>query len=213
MGAVRQQSVRSIFLNAGRRIPGLKRDPSVAFIAQSGHAYGPSSENLDPLKSFLLNKYPLLDEMIMQVMTHKSFGNGIKPYNEKLAVMGSKLINLFCAKMVIEAPSTNELTINNKNLDVLGTPISVELTKRALYGLFAKMHKLTDTMFWKSYGTDVGFESSGEMKVAAQMMFALIGAVTFVHGKTAAEQFIKDQIMGAEPGLEKIASQILERGD
>ncbi|KAK6455491.1 ribonuclease-III-like-domain-containing protein [Scheffersomyces xylosifermentans] len=207
----RYSALRSIYLHKGPRVAGLKRDPEEAFVTHNGHKYGVSEENLKPIKSFLSDKYAITDDLALQVLTHKSFGNGIKPYNEKLGAMGSKMLNLFFAKFVVEQPSTNELAINGKNLDVLGTPVAKELAGRLALGIFARSNNLNSTMFWKSYNHGVGFETSGEMKVSAQMMYALVGAVTFVHGKTVAEEFIREKLLGASPSIEDITSSVVEK--
>lgn len=190
---------------------GLKRDPSEVFTTVSAHKYGDSPENLAPIKQFLADKYAISDSMALQVLTHKSFANGIKPYNEKLSTMGLKVLNLFCAKYTTNTPATtNENAIAGRNMDVLGSPMSRELAGRLALGIFAKTHKLNEVLFWKSYNHSLGFEASGEMKVSAQMMYALIGAVTFTHGKHVAEEFILEKLMGTTPSLEQISASVVE---
>lgn len=180
-------------------------------MTRTGIKYGVSAENLQHIKLFLDSKYAISDELALQVLTHKSFGNGIKPYNEKLSAMGSKVLNLYLSKYVIDHPTKNENAIDGKNLDVLGTPISRSLADRKAVGLFAKAAKLNSVMFWNSYNTGVGFESSGEMKVSAQMVYALVGAVAFQHGKSTAEEFIKEKLIGGQPSLEDIAVLVVEK--
>lgn len=203
---------RNVYLHKGPRVAGLKRDPEEVFVTRTGHQYGTAEENLKEVKLFLSLKYAISDDMVLQVLTHKSFGNGIKPYNEKLSALGSKVLNLYMAKYVIDHNTTNELSINGKNLDVLGTPMSKELSGRMAVGLFAKSSKVNNVMFWNSYNQGLGFETSGEMKVSAQMMYALIGAVTFSHGKQIAEEFIKERFLGGEkPTLEDITVLVVEK--
>lgn len=205
------QQSRNIYLHKGPRVSGLKKDPELVFITNEGVKYEQSPENLQYIKSFLDEKYMIPDELILQVLTHKSFGNGIKPYNEKLSAMGSKILNLYFAKYCIEDVTTNENLINGKNLDVLGTPIAKELGGRLSLGIFAKTYKLNSIMFWKSYNYDMEFESSGELKVSAQMMYALIGAVNFIHGKTVSEEFIKQKFIDMKPSVEEITKTILKK--
>ena len=174
----------------------LKRDPEEVFITNHGYKYGKTQENLKHIKGFLPEKYSISDDLALQVLTHKSFGNGIKPYNEKLSAMGAKILNLFCAKLVTDKSTTNENAIDGKNLDSLGSPIAKELLQVVCpWGYFAKTTNLNSIMFWKSYNHDLSFESSGEMKVSAQMMYALVGAITFTHGKEIAEAFIRVKIV------------------
>lgn len=204
-------SSRNIYLHTGKRVAGLKKDPQQVFTSSQGHKYGENAENLQYVKDFLLNKYAINDELILQVLTHKSFGNGIKPHNEKLSAMGSKLLSLFTAKKCIETPqTTNELAINGLNFDVLGSTVSRELNGRLTLGLFARNSNLNKIMFWKPYTDGLNFESSGELKVGAQMIFALIGAVNFVHGKQVAEEFINEKLFESSPSIEKITASIIE---
>ncbi|KAK6890782.1 Large ribosomal subunit protein mL57 [Candida tropicalis] len=194
---------RSIYLHKGPRIEGLKRDPESVFVSPKGTKYGVNEENIVNIKNFLGEKYAIPDEVALQVITHKSFGNGIKPYNEKLHIMGSKLLSLFFVKHVTNPKSTdNTRAIEGKNLDVLGSPISKELVGLKTAGNFAKLNKLNDVMFWKSANSTLGFESSGEMRVSGQMLNALVGAVNFYHGKEKAEQFINEKLVD---GFENIS--------
>lgn len=207
----RLTQVRSIYLHSGTRVAGLKRDPEQAFTTNTGIKYGISEENLKYIKGFLGDKYGISDELALQVITHKSFGNGIKPFNEKLGVMGSKIMNLFFAKYVTSTKTPNEMTINGLNLDPLGSPMAKELTARLSNGLFAKQNQLNTIMFWKSFNHDLSFESSGELRISAQMIYALVGAVTFTHGKQVAEQFLHEKFLNANPSIEDITARIIEK--
>lgn len=200
---------RNIYLHKGPRITGLKRDPQEVLITNQGHQYGNTEENIKYIKEFLQDNYKITNELALQVITHKSFANGIKPYNEKLSAMGSKILNLHLGKLVIETSSNtnNDMAINNKNLDILGQPIAKELTGRLALGIFAKVNKLNSIMFWNSYNQGLSFESSGELKVSAQMMYALIGAINFTYGKEVTERFINEKIF---PSIETITRQIIE---
>lgn len=209
--SLRVNPTRNIYLHKGERVAGLKRDPEEVFITNHGYKYGKTQENLKHIKGFLPEKYSISDDLALQVLTHKSFGNGIKPYNEKLSAMGAKILNLFCAKLVTDKPTTNENAIDGKNLDSLGSPIAKELAGRMSLGLFAKTTNLNSIMFWKSYNHDLSFESSGEMKVSAQMMYALVGAITFTHGKEIAEAFIREKLFGTEPSIEDITATIIDQ--
>lgn len=173
----------------------------------NGLRHGVNERNLKLLKSFLTDKYAISDDLALQVLTHKSFANGIKPYNEKLSTMGLKLLNLYLAKFVLSGQSQNDLAINGINLDVMGLPMAKELGGRTLVGLCAKQTGLTSAMFWKSYNPQLSFEKSGELKVSAQMMYAMVGAVTFVHGKEKAEQFVLERLLDK---LEAITAELVE---
>lgn len=209
--AIARAFTRNIYLHRGPRIAGIRREPSEVLVLTTGHLYASSADNLKHIKQFLLDKYAIPDEMALQVLTHKSFANGIKPFNEKLLTMGSKLLNLWLAKYVVNQPTQNELAVNGHNLDVLGTPMAKELSGKIALGVFAKTEKLNSVMFWKSYNSELSFEQSGELSVSAQMMYALVGAVTFVHGKKVAEEFVEQKLFGGSLSLETITEQIVQR--
>ncbi|CAK7894390.1 54S ribosomal protein L15, mitochondrial [[Candida] anglica] len=201
---------RTIYLHSGKRVQGLKKNPEDVFKTHNGAVYGPSHENLQYVKAFLQDKYSISDDLALQVLTHKSFGNGIKPYNEKLAALGSKLVSLFFLKYATNQPTTNETAINGKNMDCIGMPLTKSLSERAPMAFLAQQNNLNKVMFWKSYNHDLSFGRSGELKVSAQMVYALVGAVAFSHGKVVAEQFIQDRFVNATPSLDGIASKLLE---
>lgn len=188
---------------------GIRKDPAQVLAVKSGHKYEQSETNLQRIKSFLLDKYAIPDDMALQVLTHKSFAGGMKPYNEKLSVLGSKLTNLFLGKYVLERETQNENAVNGKNLDVLGSPIAKELGGRTSLGVFAKKLDLNRVMFWKSYNHLLSFEASGELKVSAQMVYAMVGSVAFIHGKTAAETFVREKLLTGDHSIETIAAKFL----
>lgn len=202
---------RNVYLHKGQRLAGLKKDPEQVFVNEQGLKYQ-DANNIQHIKQFVGPQYNISDDLALQVITHKSFANGIKPFNEKLSAIGLKLLNLYFAKYVIEQPSKtstkNENTINGLNLDILGQPISKELSGRLSVGIFAKLNKLNSIMFWNSYsGQGLGFESSGELRVSAQMIYALIGAVHLTHGKKIAEEFISEKIVSE---VENITREVIE---
>lgn len=78
------------------------------FVNHNGIEYELNQDNIQHIKSYLGDKFQIPDEIALQIITHKSFGNGIKPYNEKLAAMGSKLLSLFAAKHVVNKPTEKD---------------------------------------------------------------------------------------------------------
>lgn len=202
---------RSLYLHQGPRVEGLKRDPKEVFVNHNGIEYELNQNNIKHIKTYLGSKYEIPDEIALQIITHKSFGNGIKPYNEKLAAMGSKLLSLFAAKHVVNKPTEKDakLVIDGKNLSILGSRIAKELYGRKSTGYFTKLNGLNEIMFWKSRNPTLKFESSGELKVSSQLLYSLIGAVNIYHGKAKAEEFISDNLI---KGLEEVTKDLVHRG-
>ncbi|CAH6722628.1 54S ribosomal protein L15, mitochondrial [[Candida] jaroonii] len=198
---------RNIYLHRGSRISGLKKHPEEVFTNYKGIKYEDIDSNTQYINEFLTDKFKIDNKLALQVITHKSFANGIKPHNEKLVAMGSRVLNLFLVKHVTSQQTTNELAINNQNLDILGQPFSRELSGRLSLGIFAKVEKLNTIMFWNTYEHGLSFENSGELKVSANLVYALIGAINFTHGKTVAEEFIKEKVL---PQVEDITKKIFD---
>ncbi|CAK9436884.1 mitochondrial 54S ribosomal protein mL57 [Lodderomyces beijingensis] len=205
-----RRSSRSVYLHHGPRIEGLKRDPKVAYLNPQGTEYALNEANISQITSYLGSEYQIPQDIALQCITHKSFANGIKPYNEKLAAMGSKLLNLALVKYVIHknaaADSENPTSINGKNLSVLGSRWSRELASPEAAGYLARAESLNKTMFWTSRNPSLKFDASGELKVSSRLLYSLVGAINLYHGKAQAEKFIRENLI---EGLEALAVQLV----
>ncbi|KAG7660689.1 uncharacterized protein J8A68_005806 [[Candida] subhashii] len=183
--SVNYTSIRSIYI----RTP-----PKTEPVEDKQSALTEQQKTIARVKEFLGEKYAIPDELALQVMTHKSF-DGLKPHHEKLQILGSHLMKLYFAKHAIQRPHKNdELAINGMNLDILSTPYHTALTNPRSLGYFAKHEKLNEGLRWKCSSTQLGFESSGEMRVSAMIVNSIVGAIDFVYGKQIAEEFIHEKM-------------------
>lgn len=162
-------------------------------VSSNGIKYELNQENIAEVKEFLGEKYAIPDEIALQALTHRSF-DSYKPHNEKLQALGIPLLRLYFIKHAINRPHLNNLLINGKNLDILGTPYSTVLYNAKTSGHFARHHGLNKKLFWKCTSANMGFEGSGEMKMSANLISSLIGAVNYIHGKKVAEEFIHEKL-------------------
>ncbi len=80
--------IRSLVYLKPKKSNGIKRPEAEYLVSSQGNQHGTSPSNLESVKMFLGDKYKISDELVLQAITHKSFAHGLKPYNEKLAIMG-----------------------------------------------------------------------------------------------------------------------------
>lgn len=180
------------YLHKGSRVRGLVRDESDYLVSPKGVAYGASEESLSPLKKLLGQEYQLQDDVSLQVLTHKSFAHGKKPFNEKLAVLGSHFLKY----------KASIFTINTQGLDKMGTQKSKELISEKSLARFLEGTGIGESIYWKKRDplqTDA--KQSGQMSVYARTGEAIVGALLLTHGKTKATKFVDEVLLSGDNSL------------
>ena len=187
------------YLHRGSRVRGLVRDESDYLVSPKGIPYGASEESLSPLKRLLGDQYALPDEVSLQVLTHKSFAHGKKPFNEKLAVLGSHFLKY----------KSSIYTINTDGLSHIGTQGAKQIISERVLARFVENAGVGESIYWKKRDplqTDA--KKSGQHAVYARTAEAIVGAILLNHGKDTASRFVYDVLLNGEDGLVKAASQI-----
>lgn len=192
--------VRKLNLQSGSNITEPEKNIN-SFRCKNGLIHEKSEENLKYIKSFIGQKYKLSDDLILQILTHKSFFNGIFPHNEKLSEFGNNFLRFFFAKHTLSKSfdkNSNSAVINFNLLDDFETRnISDNLT----LGMFSKLNKLNTVLFWTPIANELSFERSGELDVSSTMIRALIGAITLIHGKRMSESLIENKFLNGSYNL------------
>lgn len=188
---VKAQSTRSLTRSVGylhaqpTRVRGLVRDPATFLQSPCGKPY--DIQTVTPLKTFLGSEYAIEDNVLLQVLTHKSFAHGSKPFNEKLAVSGSHFLKY---KSAIHSVNTE------KGLSALGSAESRKVLSNNVLSGYVKQHGFADVMFWKKRDALITDEiKSGEVAVRAGVLEALIGALLLTRGKDVAEKFVSEKLL------------------
>lgn len=139
-----------------------------------------------------------------QALTHKSFDHGGRPFNDKLAYLGKRILDLQTSLVLLQQPLSPENQVN-KHLYVFAHPSlsglenitphakSTTLDKRRLAQL-AGTYGLDKVTRWKPRKTD-RLESSGVEVVLAQTMYAIVGAVALQNGGDVAAKLAKERIL------------------
>ncbi|KAM0723705.1 hypothetical protein Q7P37_000693 [Cladosporium fusiforme] len=164
-----------------------------AFDKFVGHAGGKGMRGRDVLP----------EEIKWQSLTHKSFDHGRRPFNDKLAYLGKRILDLQTSLLLVQQPLSPEHTkddvyvFSHPSLTGLEniTPHakSTTLDKRRLAQL-AGSYGLDKVVRWKPKKTD-RLESSGADVVLAQAVYAIVGAVALQKGGDVAAQIAKERIL------------------
>ncbi|GMM29489.1 mitochondrial 54S ribosomal protein YmL15 [Martiniozyma asiatica (nom. inval.)] len=181
---------RSLVYARGMRVQGLVRDPEEV-LSTDGHKYGASEENLASLKGYLSQVSPnvkLSDDLLLQVLTHKSFAHGLKPYNATLSHLGTQLIQFSAGKKIAESGDISQL----------GTAIYRQLWSDKFLADFAESKGIDKVFFCRKALKDgESNETYKPKKIFATIPRSLVGAIAATHGKKVAESFIEKEILSA----------------
>lgn len=134
----------------------------------------------------------------MQIFTHKSFNHGKLPYNEKLAFLGRRVLYLRVSEYLMSRPTSTPSSIDGLDMDAISTRrLEDILSLQKLGDLAMSLDGLPTLLRWKP--KDVrDKQASGQRKVAAESLMALVGAVESQFGASCAKSFVESNII---PGL------------
>ncbi|KAG5305174.1 RNase III domain-containing protein [Histoplasma capsulatum G186AR] len=149
----------------------------------------------------------LTEEVKWQTVTHKSFDQGRRGFNERLSYLGKQIVQLQASLSLLESSSNASpekledpygrtafehpslqgldiLTEDNKNMRVNRTKLA-EL---------AQQYKLQEVLRWvPRYRNDLA--ASGLEVVLTQAIYAVVGAVALEKGGAVANQVARDSIL------------------
>ncbi|OUM53614.1 hypothetical protein BVG19_g2915 [[Candida] boidinii] len=186
---------RTVVLASGQRVRGAIRNPDDILISK-GYKYGENEENLKIIKNYLKSKlndkYELPDNLLLQILTHKSFAHGSKPYNEKLSFIGKELLKFNISKYIINLESDYDFAINKKNFEGLGSFSHKMTSSDKLLFNYIKSNNLNEIFFCKTAKNQKEDQPS---TIYSTIITSLIGAIASKSGKSAAEEFIQTEIL------------------
>lgn len=187
---------RGVVYVRGGRVQGLIRDP-VEVLTSNGNLYSQdnTSDNIKHLKNYLQSADITLPESTMlQILTHKSFAHGSKPYNTRLAYFGEQLLQYSSSKNVLSDNATSVDAINAKSFAVIGSLAHrLQWSDKALAD-FAESKGIDKIFFCKTASTEDSYKPK---KIFSTITTSLIGAIAATHGKSTAEAFIQREILPA----------------
>lgn len=185
---------RSIVFVRGQRVQGLIRDPS-EILSSDGISYGlENNDNILPLKNYisslsLSTKIELPEKLLLQIITHKSFAHGSKPYNAHLSFLGEQILQLCSTKHVIN---------QSGNLNAIGSLAHRIMWSDKLLAAFAESKNIDKVFFCKKALPGGKIDKLYKPKaIYSTITSSLIGAIASTYGKTIAEEFIEKEVIPA----------------
>ncbi len=138
---------------------------------------------------------PFDSAVAQQMMTHKSFDHGKQGYNEKLAFIGRRVLYHHLALYIASRPSSSQSAIEGKDIEVLTRDI-LRRTMEVKYSLgpLAVSLGIVPVMRWKP-ARESSLSQSGDAKVAAECLQAIVGASEMVRGGAFAKDFVDRTIL------------------
>jgi large subunit ribosomal protein L15 len=139
-----------------------------------------------------------------QSLTHKSFDHGRRPFNDKLAFLGKRILDLQTSLLLLSQPvartvdsAPNRHLFSHPSLNGLENITSNAkhntLDKRRLSQL-AGSYGFGKVVRWKPRKTD-RLESSGSDVVMAQAVYAVVGAIALTKGGDVAVRVARERIL------------------
>ncbi|CCH59821.1 hypothetical protein TBLA_0B10040 [Henningerozyma blattae CBS 6284] len=193
-------STRSLtYLHAGKRINGLKRDPSSFLINPHNLVYTDLNDDnyYNKIKESLnLEAYNigLTNDLLLQIFTHKSFAHGQKAYNEKFQLLGTHFLKYYTSVYTVTQVS-NDQDQNQLKFNRLGSLRSKLLIDKTVLSKFIELRKLNEFIFWKLRNPLKDLSYNGSDKVYSSVITALVGGILLTKGDKKAIEFINGEFL------------------
>lgn len=175
---------------------GLVRDPQEVLASSVGQtAYSSDKSITETLQQYLSTVSPavsLPQETMLQVLTHKSFAHGSKPYNANLAYIGEQLLQLVASKNVLAKNSSSVGNVAGVSFDAIGSLAHRLIWSDKFLASFAEQKGIDKVFFCRLAQSEYK-----PKKIFSTITTGLIGAIAAQHGKKAAEEFIQNEIIPA----------------
>jgi large subunit ribosomal protein L15 len=141
----------------------------------------------------------LPEELKWLAVTHKSFDQGRRGFNDKLALMGRLTLVMETTKHIIGKPPRgsqgasisggSRLAVDNLNEETAKDVVGKDQLSR-----LAASVGLLDVLRWKPRLTQA-LDSSGVDTVMPAAIMAIIGAITLQHGSQVASEIVQKRIL------------------
>lgn len=147
----------------------------------------------------------LLDEEVKwQTLTHKSFDHGRRPFNDRLALLGRRILELQTSLLLLQQPSpspsadSDPYIYNHPSLTGLSNltvPAKTSLVNKERLAQLGKTYGLDKVVRWRPKQSG-RMGSSGQDVVLAQTVYAVVGAVALRKGGDVAGRVARERVLG-----------------
>ncbi|KAA6413082.1 MAG: rnase iii domain [Lasallia pustulata] len=149
----------------------------------------------------------LTEEVKWLAVTHKSFDHGRRGYNDRLAFLGKRIVDLQTSLAMVHSASSHPLVAAPdpygrtpfqhpalEGLEVLSSEAKLDMTDRRRLAQIAEGYGLADVIRWKPRQA-ANLEGSGIQLVLMQALYAIVGAVALQKGGEAANRVTRKRIL------------------
>ncbi|KAB8228643.1 hypothetical protein ETB97_012393 [Aspergillus alliaceus] len=149
----------------------------------------------------------LSDEVKWLAVTHKSFDQGRRGFNDRLAFLGKRIIELQASLALVQSPGNAATTATPDafdrqpfthpaldNLNNLSPETKNLMTSKSKLAELAQKYELAKVVRWRPRKPN-NLESSGIDLVYAHTMYAVIGAISLEKGGHIANKMARERIL------------------
>ncbi|EEP78981.1 conserved hypothetical protein [Uncinocarpus reesii 1704] len=149
----------------------------------------------------------LSEEVKWQAVTHKSFDQGRRGFNDRLAYLGKHAVALQATLALMQNPASHSQKLpedpHNRTpfahpaldeIEVLSSPTAETLTEKKRIAALARQYELEGVLRWLPR-MPRHFTQSGIDVVLAQTMYAIVGAVTLERGGAVSNRIVRERIL------------------
>ncbi|KAF2140210.1 uncharacterized protein K452DRAFT_230719 [Aplosporella prunicola CBS 121167] len=149
----------------------------------------------------------LEEEVKWLAVTHKSFDHGRRGFNDRLAFLGRRIIELQTSLALLNTPRSGAKQHTADaygrepykhpaldGLDNLAGGSKEEILSRDRLAGLAKQHGLSYVIRWRPKKSD-SMKGSGLNTVLAHTLYAIVGAIAMQKGGDVANQVVKERIL------------------
>ncbi|KAH0565869.1 hypothetical protein GP486_000726 [Trichoglossum hirsutum] len=153
----------------------------------------------------------LSTEVKWLAVTHKSFDHGRRGFNDRMAFLGKRIVQLHATLAIINSPAssiqeTPVATLNDAaertpfihpataGLEKLSTTKIDEILDKGRLAQLANQYGLTAVIRWKPKKAN-NLVGSGIESVAIESLYAIVGAVALSKGGSVAATVVRERIL------------------
>ncbi|KAK3066442.1 hypothetical protein LTS18_001719 [Coniosporium uncinatum] len=151
----------------------------------------------------------LTDEVKWLAITHKSFDHGRRGFNDRLAFLGKRIVDLQTSIALLAAPRSvapaSQSQIDSygrqpfqhpalQTLDNLSDQAKAEAVNKQRLARLADRYGMDKVIRWKPKKAD-NLQGSGIDSVLAQTMYAIVGAIALERGGETAVKVVRERML------------------
>lgn len=141
-----------------------------------------------------------------QTLTHKSFDHARRPFNDRLALLGRRILELQTSLLLLQQPLPHKVSEAIRldpyiyshpsltGLSNLSSPSKTSVVNKASLSRLATTYGLDKVVRWRPKKSD-RLESSGRDVVLAQSVYAVVGAVALRKGGDVAGRVARERVL------------------